>query len=280
MPAEIERIIKKLKEQKRKEGKLPQVLEFYNKLVEIQSRVGKRVSVPSPSFSNEEVEARAEEGRPLTVFSDLVLDRRLLGETFKEVAAIFSEYPELFGEIPEQFKGSAVEQFITQDMVKAWFEGTELPVGVITSDDNKELIKDIIHASMKPFLASYAAVLLEMVNQEKWRRGYCPICGGNPDFGFLDKERGSRWLVCSRCDAEWLFQRLQCPYCGTTNQNDLAYFTDDEGLYRLYICEQCKHYLKAIDLRQTKSEVLVPLERLYTLDLDKQAQEKGYSPCE
>jgi len=118
------------------------------------------------------------------------------------------------------------------------------------------------------------------VNQERWRRGYCPICGGNPDFAFLDKERGARWLLCSGCDAEWLFQRLECPYCGTQDQDALAYFTDDEGLYRLYVCERCKRYLKALDLRQAKSEVLLPLERLFTFDIDAQAQEYGYSPCD
>ena len=58
--------------------------------------------------------------------------------------------------------------------------------------------------------------------------------------------------MCSKCAAEWLFQRLECPYCGTQDQNTLAYFTDDKGLYRLYICEHCRHYLKAIDLRQTR----------------------------
>jgi FdhE protein len=71
---------------------------------------------------------------------------------------------------------------------------------------------------------------------------------------------------------------LQCPYCGTQDQNALAYFTDDKGLYRLYVCEQCKHYLKAIDLRQAEAEVLFPLERFYTVDMDRQAQEQGYKP--
>ena len=87
---------------------------------------------------------------------------------------------------------------------------------------------------------------------------------------------GLRGLLCSRCDAEWLFQRLQCPYCGTQNQAALAYFTDDEGVYRLYVCEQCHKYIKTIDLRHTESEVLV--ERVLTLDMDRQAQEKGYKP--
>ena len=113
-------------------------------------------------------------------------------------------------------------------------------------------------------------------NNERCKRGYCPICGGNPDFAFLDKESGARRLVCCRCDTEWLFQRLECPYCGNQDQNTLAYFTDDNGLYRLYICEQCKQYLKTIDLRQAKDEVMIPLERLFTLGIDAQAQEYGY----
>ncbi|GAG10243.1 unnamed protein product, partial [marine sediment metagenome] len=35
--------------------------------------------------------------------------------------------------------------------------------------------------------------------------------------------------------------------------------------------------LKAIDLRQAASEVLLPLEWVATLDLDRQAYELGYS---
>jgi len=133
---------------------------------------------------------------------------------------------------------------------------------------------------LKPFLFAYSRLLLPEVDQELWRRRYCPVCGGKPDFAYLDKEKGARWLLCSRCDAEWLFLRLQCPYCGTQDQNALAYFTDEEEshLYRLYVCEQCHTYIKAIDLRCTESEVLLPLERVTTLDLDKQVQEKGYKP--
>ncbi|MBA7684396.1 Protein FdhE [subsurface metagenome] len=75
-----------------------------------------------------------------------------------------------------------------------------------------------------------------------------------------------------------LFQRLECPYCGNQNQAALAYFTDDEGLYRLYVCEQCHTYIKAVDLRRTESQVLLPLERVMTLDMDREGQEKGYKP--
>ncbi len=118
---------------------------------------------------------------------------------------------------------------------------------------------------------SLSALMTPQDVASSWRRGYCPICGGKPNFAFLDKERGARWLLCSRCDAQWLFQ-----HCGTQDQNALAYFSSDDGLYRLYVCEQCKSYVKAIGLRQTEAEILLPLERVLTADMDRQAQEKGY----
>jgi formate dehydrogenase maturation protein FdhE len=72
---------------------------------------------------------------------------------------------------------------------------------------------------------------------------------------------------------------LECPYCRTQKQDALIFLTDEEELYRLYACEQCKCYLKAIDLRKAKTEILLPLERLYTIDIDAQAIERGYHSC-
>jgi hypothetical protein len=33
-----------------------------------------------------------------------------------------------------------------------------------------------------------------------------------------------------------------------------------------------------VDLRNAKTEIFLPLERLLTLDMDRQGQEKGYQP--
>ena len=279
MPVETDAIIRHLDEKENKDGTLPQLLKFYQKLLRVQSRVEQKLaSLLEPSLGSEAINERLKHGIPLIAFDELALDWSLLRNTFAEVTAIFTEYPELFGEPPERLREPSAGQLLTKEAVKAWFEGTALPATILADDVNENLLAAIIHATLKPFLVSHAKTLIGFVGQEHWRREYCPICGGSPDFSFLDKELGSRWLLCSRCDTEWLFQRLRCPYCGTQDQNVLAYFTDDEGLYRLYVCEKCRRYLKAIDLRQTEAEVLLPLERLYTLDIDRQAQEQGYSP--
>ncbi len=278
MTEDTTKILEKLKEQEKEEGGLPLLLEFYRKLLQIQSRTQKRLGIPEPGLSREAISQRIQKGLPLAGFDELALDWRLVRDVFVEVMAAFASYPQLFGETPE-ISGPGADRLLTKKAVKAWFTGKELPPALLDGV-SENLIQTIIQATLRPFLASYAQALIGSVNQELWRRGYCPICGGSPDLAFLKKEYGARWLLCSRCDSQWLFQRLECPYCGNQEQKSLAFFTDDTELYRLYVCERCKCYLKAIDLRKTESEVSLPLERLHTMDLDSQAREYGYRPCQ
>ena len=270
-----EKILKKLEILERKDGNLPNSLEFYRKLLSLQLADKQRLKIPTSGLSPEVVNERIVTGRPLFEFDDLSIDWSLFRDTFEKVNALLSNYSKDWVEIVGNIELST--SFL-KEAARAWFEGTRFPFIKTFSDANEALWEIVVHATFSPFMVSYLETSRKLVNQELWRRGYCPICGGNPDFSFLDKERGARWLLCSRCDTEWLFQRLECPHCGTKNQNTLAYFTDDKGLYRLYICEQCHTYLKAIDLRQTDDEVLLPLERFLPFDLDTQAQKNGYNP--
>jgi len=273
------KILEKLEEEGKKKGLPPRFLEFYQKLFRIQSGAEKKTGRIKPDLKKEIINERLERGLPLIGFKELVLDWSLLKEIFTEVTATFASFPDLFGELPRSLREPRPHSSLPKKVAKAWFEGTNLPATMQVDDVSEYLLlQAIIHAALKPFLTSHSKALVGLINQEYWRRRYCPICGGSPDFAFLDKERGSRWLLCSRCDTEWLFQRLECPYCGNKDMDTLAYFTDDEGLYRLYVCEKCHRYIKAVDLRHTDSEVLLTLERLLTLDLDRQAQEKGYKP--
>ena len=279
MPVRTLSIIKKLEEQEKAEGKLPALLEFYKKLLIIQDRVGQKIGLPNPVFTSEAVKAHAIAGKPLVGFTELAIDWVLLRQTYKEVTALFHSYRELFGTLPQEILALTPGRIINKRTVRAWYRGQQIVTPIPLTDDAQTLLAAFFAAAIKPFLTREAVALSRLLDMETWRRGYCPICGGNPDFSYLAKDTSARWLICSRCDTEWLFQRLQCPYCENYDQNKLSFFTNDNGTYRLYICEQCKHYLKAMDLRQFKDEVLIPLERLTTLDMDRQAQANGYSPC-
>ncbi len=273
------KILKKLVELEKEEGSLPLLLKFYRELLEIQSKAQKRIGIPDPVLNSEAISQRIRKRLPLVGFDELVLDWVLVRGVFTEVMAAFARYPQLFGEIPERLRKPGTSRLLTKKAAKAWFTGKELPPTTLDGI-SESLRQTVIQATLQPFLASYAQALIGSVEQEHWRQGYCPICGGSPDIAYLEKEVGARWLMCSRCDAQWLFQRLECPYCGTKDQKALAFFTDEKELYRLHVCKQCKCYLKTIDLRKTETEILLPLERLYTIDLDSQAKDHGYSPCQ
>jgi formate dehydrogenase maturation protein FdhE len=272
------KILTRLEEWERREGTLPKSLEFYRGLLRIQSEARSHIDVPKIDLSEEAISSLIKQGIPLLKFDDLSIDWSLLQKIFGDVNSLVASSSEELGQASKAPKDSSFSLTFLKEASRAWFEGSQLTPWTAVSGISEVLLEAMLHAALRPFLISYCEVLLGSVNQEQWRRGYCPICGGNPDFAFLEKERGGRWLLCARCDAEWLFQRLECPYCGTRNQDALAYFTDDKGLYRLYVCEQCHTYLKAIDLRCAEGEILLPLERVMTLDLDKQGQEKGYRP--
>lgn len=279
MPTKTNSIASQLEEIEKAEGKLPGLLEFYRKLLQIQERVGEQISLPNPLFTTEAIKAHAISGKPLLGFTELAIDWRLLRKTYKEVVALFLEYSDLFGSLPEGIITLTPGQVVSKRNIRSWYRGNPIILNTELTDQTQTLLGAILGAALKPFLVREAASLHSSLDMELWRRGYCPICGGNPDFSFLATESSARWLVCSRCDTEWLFQRLQCPYCDNADQNKLSFFTNETGTHRLYVCDQCKHYLKAVDLRHTKKTVPIPLERLLTLDLDRQAQEKGYSPC-
>lgn len=281
MSSETEtKILQKLDEMGQREGELPSFVQLYRQVLRLQSEVRSQLATPKSNLGQDVVSDRLSQGIPLLPFEDLLLDwaqvQALLQEIIRSVA---KDSPDASKEV-KTLGNILSEKAVLEEVIRAWYEGSSLiPIAMRHSIDS-ELLGLVVAAVVKPFLSAHSEVLLPKVDQESWRRRYCPICGGRPDFAYLDEERGARWLLCSRCDAEWLFQRLECPYCGTQNQNDLAYLTDEAEsyLYRLYVCEQCRTYIKAIDFRHTESEVLLPLERMMTIDMDRQAQEKGYNP--
>jgi FdhE protein len=221
---------------------------------------------------------RLTSGLPLLSSEELEVNQERMRAFFRKVVVLISVSLSEHGGETNALSRIADEDSVWKQAASSWYEGASLNPVADVCGVNSDLLGFVFQITFRPFLAFYAESLLPKIDQESWRRRYCPICGGKPDFAFLQRESGARWLVCSRCDAEWLFQRLECPYCGNHDQNTLSYFAVDEEPYRLYVCEVCQKYIKAIDLRVAREDVLIPLEKVLTLDLDRQAQEKGYMP--
>ena len=128
----------------------------------------------------------------------------------------------------------------------------------------------------KLILTAYGASAVQQLDLEQWQRGHCPVCGESPIMAKLTGKYGVRMLHCGQCETEWRFARLGCPYCGNKDSNKLSFITPEtHKQYRLYLCDQCKSYLKTVDERQC-GEVDLFCEDLATADFDTLAAAEGY----
>ncbi len=227
-----------------------------------------RIPLRTPGLTPEQVRHRLEAGEPLISLSDWC-------PTWQAAKSVFSEWAEWAARgarpgnqpMPQQ---DVINEDLFKEVARAWDTREPPP------EDASVWLTSLVGACLKPFLHAYSRQLVGLIEHEQWRRRVCPVCGGTADFGFLAKQDGARWLMCARCDATWLFQRLECPSCGTQNQSKLTYFADAVGRYRLHLCDECNRYLKAIDMRVSGEGTDLALERILTLNLDKQATDKGY----
>jgi FdhE protein len=107
----------------------------------------------------------------------------------------------------------------------------------------------------------------------------CPFCNRKPALGVLRQQGdgGRRSLVCGVCLTEWEFRRLICPGCGQEDHAKLPVYTAAELPYiRVECCDNCKTYIKCIDL--TKNGLAEPLvDELASVPLNLWAQEHGYA---
>jgi formate dehydrogenase maturation protein FdhE len=269
-PAGYDEILKALEEAERKDGGLPPPLAFFRELTLAQAGTDTTGVASAAALSKDRAGALLEAGKPLLAFKDFRVDWNQARSLYKQVAGLLVKYADIFETAPP--RSTAAPSLVQlHEAARAWFEG-------VTPDVDSDISPVVVGAALRPFLTAARAAVSALVGQEAWKRGFCPVCGGSADFGYLESEHGSRWLVCSRCDMEWEFKRLECPCCGNLDEKALSYFTDDAGRYRLYVCDSCRHYLKAIDLRKVASEPLYPVERILTVNADVQARESGYAP--
>jgi formate dehydrogenase accessory protein FdhE len=106
----------------------------------------------------------------------------------------------------------------------------------------------------------------------------CPVCSGLPVVGTLRPEgQGARRaLVCGRCLTEWPFRRVLCAWCAEQRFDQLpVYGTETLPHVRVEACNNCRHYIKTVDL--TRNGLAVPIvDDLASVPLDLWARGQGY----
>jgi FdhE protein len=112
-----------------------------------------------------------------------------------------------------------------------------------------------------------------------WAEAYCPMCGSWPAFAEVRGIERSRYFRCGRCGGEWHAHGLSCPFCATTDHNELAALVPENGGPGAVIeaCTRCLGYVKAFTRLQGCAPGSVMLEDLASVDLDVAALEEGYT---
>ncbi len=251
---------------------------FYTSLLKLQADTEAQTGIPDINLAPEEIKHRISSRQTLLRADELSIDWGNAQKLFSDIVNLFEQYPEFMDNFPAGISKEQPE--ISAETVKIWLEGGKLPDRMGETEIEPVIFSTLIHHTIRPFLTGYALAFKNTFDYELWRLGHCPVCGSIPALGYLEKELGARWLICSCCQMHWIFQRVVCAFCGNKEPESQSFRTDDSGLYRLYLCEKCNNYLKAVDLRKSREEINLELEIITTVDLDIQAQELGYTSGE
>jgi FdhE protein len=114
--------------------------------------------------------------------------------------------------------------------------------------------------------------------RESWMEGYCPTCGSWPSLAEVRGIERSRYLRCGRCGSAWQAHCLFCPYCGTTDHEQLVSLVPEKSGSNSVIdaCKHCLGYVKSFTVLQGSPPARVLLDDLASVHLDVAAVEQGY----
>ncbi len=274
------REVTELKRLKALQPELAEAADLHLALLEVHRRVQARAAVPWMEFSPDRVRRAQDEGTPLLRFADLPLDWTEFRLVFRQTADVLRRFDALESDDHRAIQavsrdGNALDPFVVR-----WFNATAAPGTAGAAPPSKapvsqDAMDQVLALAMRPFLERCVELIQQRVDFTAWRRGFCPLCGGEPEFAVLTSS-GGRLLICGRCTARWPFGDAVCPFCGNDNRAALPSFGSPDGRYRLYACDACRRYLKAYDARQGGRPVMLALDSVATLPLDAAAVGRGY----
>lgn len=273
-PVSARRLVEELNRRIAERPELREIIMPYLAIFSAQEPV--EASFSPPPLPEDGVKARLSRGFPALVPEDFEADwgqvRRLWGEICGITARYFPELAPAMETINRWPDGQGDGLILAS---RYYLRG-EADLLAKEAGFDPALFQFVLNNAFHPFLRCYARMLAPLIDVETWYKPYCPVCGGEPDFAALAKPYGARWLLCSRCDFEWPYRRLSCPFCGNDNPEQYMYVLSENGKYRLYLCDRCRRYLKVIDLRELVEEPPLSVERIVTLPMDIAARQEGY----
>jgi FdhE protein len=278
---EIDKITERIDEITSERPSHKEVLAFLKQVMTEQYKVKPGIAVDPVDIDKGLLEVKNKEGFPLVNRADLKMDIPSATSLFKGLCESLKQNEKISKDIER----------ITRAVDSGELDFAELFDKAVREDrDYMRLVSDrlelqagllffLAQNSLQPIFEAYADKLKGYVDQEKWWRSYCPICGSKPVIAELIGAERKKFLVCSCCGYEWRFKRTQCPFCDNEQAKSFKFFyTEQDGrAYRVETCQKCKKYIKTVDTEELEDEIIPAVEDMGTIHLDILAKKEGYT---
>jgi FdhE protein len=279
--------VAELRALKERQPELADAADMHIELIEHIRRIQSRIPLPWFELDSTAVEKHSTSGRPIVRFEDIPLELTDLRLLVRQTADVLRRHGAL------DDADYAAIQHIGRDMkllavASAWYRraaergaaiGSAGLGGGVAEEGSAHtpsgMLDQVLGLAMRPFLSRCAEVL-QRADLTAWMHGFCPLCGGEPDFAVITPA-AQRHLICSRCSLHWNFAPLTCPHCNNSDRSRITSFATPDGQYRVYACDACHRYLKAYDGRRASRQVMHIVDTVATLPLDAAAIQRGYS---
>ena len=236
-------------------------------LVEALRRIQTRISTASVAIAPEEIAARLSSGEPLITFERLPIDWNEARLLFRQITDVLRRHDAV--DAPSAAKLHDLGRSAgLPELARRWFEHDGHETGI-------DMLDEVLAWSMRPFLVRTSEVLSQRATFGAWKRGVCPVCGGEPDFACITTS-GERLLICCRCQTRWPTEQFACPFCGEGDRDRITSFATPDGTYRVTACQSCRRYLKTLDGRRAGRAVMPAVDSIATLPLDAVVMQRGF----
>lgn len=250
-------------------------------LIDAVRRVQMRVATAAVALTPEQIASRLASGQPLLDFDRLPIDWSEARLLLRQVADVLKRHDAVDDAMAARLHDIGRDARLPE-LARRWFEHGR-------SDSGVEMLDEVLAWSLRPFLVRAAEVLQQRATFGAggdgaahgpafgaWKRGVCPVCGGEPDFAGITMT-GERVLICSRCQTRWPTEPFACPFCGEADKNRITSFATPDGTYRVTACQSCKRYLKTLDGRRAGRSAIPNVDAIATLPLDAVVMQRGFT---
>lgn len=278
---EFKKIAKRIVVLSQKRPSHKELLDFLKGVISEKLKIKSKVSLDPLQIDKTLSEKNCREGLPLINKKEVPLDIKAAKNLFSNLMKRLKENEKISKDIEALKQAEDTNKLDLEEVFKRTASDDYSYLLSVSNELglNGHLLIFLAENSLQPIFETYAEQLKPLIDQEKWWKGYCPICGSKPLIAELIGTEKQRFLVCSCCSFEWRFLRAKCPFCDSEGEGSFKYFfTENEGrVYRVETCQKCKKYMKTIDADELGVKVYPSVEDLGTLYLDVLAKKEGYT---